>query len=131
MKIDVGCVAALALCLSACQPPSFPDRETPGSRQADLRGEATSAACSDWRQAQLEHPIDALLGNPTPAGRFGLGCSLTVDLQRMIVTPAELTVGGTTGPATSAGFSGAVGRYNKGDIVPLPEPSLHTLGAGG
>ena len=99
-------------------------------RAGDGQLEAAADECSDWRYAQLEHPIDPLLGNPVPAARLGLGCSLSVDLQQMIVDPGDLRGSGTTGPAGSLDASRAVKRYNSNEVTPLPDPSLHTLSAG-
>jgi hypothetical protein len=120
--------------LTACQPTPFsPLGEAGSSLSASAGGSGGNdgPGCPDWRDAQLEHPLDALLGNPAPAGRMSLGCSQDANLRHMIADPNDLLGGGSTGAATSMGAAGAVQRYHDNEVIPLPDPALHTLGTGG
>lgn len=122
-----------ALALAACQPTAFPSRELPGDRlttHLDADGREVLEPCSDWRQAQLEHPMDALAGNPAPVHRFGFGCSQDVNLARMVVDPDDLLGRGRTARAGATGAGAAVQRYYDGKITPLPESSLKSLDQG-
>ncbi|MEK0082831.1 CpaD family pilus assembly lipoprotein [Benzoatithermus flavus] len=111
----LAAAAVLTVLLAGCQAPPFPEQARP------VNGAAS--ACPDWRSARLSHPIDALLGNPSPAEALSLGCVNDTNLTRMVADPADLRGGRGTGPAHAPSAVGAVQRYDKNETTPLPPPS--------
>jgi type IV pilus biogenesis protein CpaD/CtpE len=114
-----GAAALLAL-LAGCQAPSFPPRAAPVGPAA--------TGCPDWSSARLSHPIDPLVGNPSPAEELRLGCASDANLARMVADPADLRGEAVTGPAPASNAAGAVQRYHANQVTPLPEP--HTTFGG-
>ncbi|WP_051328772.1 CpaD family pilus assembly lipoprotein [Geminicoccus roseus] len=134
MNDQLPLLMALLGALTACQPTPFPTLGEPGSSlgtSADASAGQAGPECPDWRKAQLEHPLDALLGNPAPAGQFALGCAQAANIRHMIADPGDLQGGGSTGAATATGAASAVERYHANKVTPLPDPALRSLGAGG
>jgi type IV pilus biogenesis protein CpaD/CtpE len=112
--------ATLLALLAGCQPPPFPTRALPVGEEGPR--------CPDWRDKRLSHPMDPLLGNGRPAEAEALGCVNDSNLARMVADPADLSGGGkVTGPAHAPGAVGAVQRYDKNEVTPLPTP-LTTFG---
>jgi hypothetical protein len=111
----LAALAALAGLLAGCQAPAFPER-------APTAGVA-APSCPDWASARLVHPLDPLLGNPNPARELPMGCANDTNLTRMVADPADLAGRGRTGPAHAQGAVGAVQRYDKNEVTPLPAPT--------
>jgi hypothetical protein len=76
---------------------------------------SATAACTDWRAAQIDHPLDPLLGN-----RLLLGCSTAANLLQMVDDPADLSGSRTLAPAEGQASSAALQRYYTDKAKPLP-----------
>ncbi len=81
---------------------------------------SATAACTDWRAAQIDHPLDPLLGNRAPTSRLLLGCSTAANLLQMVDDPADLSGSRTLAPAEGQASSAALQRYYTDKAKPLP-----------
>ena len=107
-----GCLAVV----KDWQPPRFTER---GLAVANTQ----TAACPDWRNARVAHPMDWVLPDTNTIRNARFGCVNDTNLVHQVADPRDLETGGQSRPfaaAPNAASAAALQRYYADKLKPLP-----------
>lgn len=131
-----------AALLAGCAAPEFPRQAgypfgmAAAQRSAEARGAGAPSMvalqCPGWEQARVSHPIDAIDGNPLPAGALRFGCHNQAALDAMAARPSDLTAPpARMSPGDAAAQNRAIERRRTTGLAPLPAPQRAGVAVGG